>query len=282
MVSSVTGAGLVIAFYALISRMSDKIFTNKFKQLEERRREIRRISSDPNNFKEENLKKTTKRLSELGKKIDSIKTFPKYLVLGVVFDFFLFLYTSISSWVWLLQSAENRANDIVMEPSILFCFSLSLALFLMVGFLGIFDVGSTMWSEFEKLKEEKEEIKGEIVGARLEAQIVDQILIALDKVDIDFERDIDFKTDGQLLRADFIVPSRKTPKYLIEVLTDPTQDKVYKIAEKYDKFKVQTSVKTILVSNFENQQITLRTAKAYWDYVVDIKQLEDLEKIIKK
>ena len=32
MTSSITGAGLVIAFYALIARMSDRIFSNKLDQ----------------------------------------------------------------------------------------------------------------------------------------------------------------------------------------------------------------------------------------------------------
>ncbi len=98
---------------------------------------------------------------------------------------------------------------------------------------------------------------------------------------MDFERDVDFKTNGQLLRADFIVPSKKIPKYLIEGLALPTQDKVCRISEKYGNFKIQTSVKTILVSNFENKPVELRVAKGYWDYVVDTAHLEDLKKIIK-
>jgi hypothetical protein len=95
MAASVTGAGLVIAFYALIARMSDRIFSNRLNLLNEPREEIKEITGNLESFNEENLDKTTKRLEELGKQINSMKTYPRYLGPGVLLDFTFFIFTTI-------------------------------------------------------------------------------------------------------------------------------------------------------------------------------------------
>ena len=96
MAASVTGAGLVIAFYALLARMSEKIFSTRFEQLDERRAQVEQITSNPDSFSEKNLKKTTAKLKELEGQIHSMKAFPQYLGIGVIISFSLFIGDFIS------------------------------------------------------------------------------------------------------------------------------------------------------------------------------------------
>jgi type III secretory pathway component EscU len=280
MTSSITGAGLVIAFYALIARMSDKIFANRLKQLDERRLAIKEITSKPDSFEDKNLKKTTKRLEDLRKEINSMKTFPKYLGPGVILDFFFFLMTAFLSLIWLATIPENRAP--MSDSIVLIIFFMSLFTFFVVGVYGIIDVMTTMAVDFRKLKEKKEDIKVELKEVPKEAKIAGQVAQFLTRMQVNFERNVIIKTDGDLLIADFLIPSKKNPKYVIEVLTRPTSQNVYKISEKYEAFKLQTSAKTILILDFETQPLALKHAKAYWDFVVDVKKLNELSEIIKK
>src|SRR4030067_951544 len=106
MTASITGAGLVIAFYALIARMSDSIFSCRFELLEEKNQEVEQIRSNPASFKGDNLEKTSSRLKELSKEIDSTKTFPRYLGIGVGINFALFLVTSLICAEWLRLNTE--------------------------------------------------------------------------------------------------------------------------------------------------------------------------------
>ena len=56
MTASITGAGLVIAFYALIARMSDRIFENRFNNLVDLRKELKEITNKSDAFKEKTWK----------------------------------------------------------------------------------------------------------------------------------------------------------------------------------------------------------------------------------
>ena len=60
MTVSITGAGLVIAFYALVARMSEKIFENRFTQLDELRENIKQIKDRSDSFEEENFSEMSK------------------------------------------------------------------------------------------------------------------------------------------------------------------------------------------------------------------------------
>ena len=51
MTASITGAGLVIAFYALSARMPDRIFEKRFSDLRNLREDINQILNTPDAFK---------------------------------------------------------------------------------------------------------------------------------------------------------------------------------------------------------------------------------------
>ena len=278
MTSSITGAGLVIAFYALIARMSDRIFANRIEQLDNRRYLIKEITSKHDSFNEENLEKTTKRLDDLRKEINSIKTFPKYLGIGVFFNFLVFIITAILSFSWIFN-VQNR--NAINEVSLAFSFVLSLLIFLAVGSYGIKDVLDILSTNFKGLKEKKDEVKEEIKQAPQEAKIVEQVQNFLNKIGISFEKEVMIKTNGDRVFADFLLHSKNNKDYVIEVLTRPTSQNVYETSRKYEKYSLQTSTKTILISDFSDLEHIPRTAKQFWDFVVDIKTLDEIKKIIK-
>jgi hypothetical protein len=141
----------------------------------------------------------------------------------------------------------------------------------------------TMRDQFEKLKRKKEKVKEEIRNAPTEAlACVELVEKALTKIGVGFHKEPLIKTNGTTIFPDFIVPSARNPKYLVEVLLRPNADSIYGISAKYQSFKLQTSVKTILVSDFRDRLSFLDMAKAFWDFVVDLQNLDDLREIIEK
>ena len=277
MAASVTGAGLVIAFYALIARMSDRIFSNRLDLLDKPRREIREITSNPESFNEENLDKTTKRLEELGNQVNSMKTYPRYLGLGVGLDFGFFLSTAIFALLWFTEIFRRSSmTDLLVSGT----FLLAISTFLVVGIYGISDVDAAMNDNFSKLKEKKENLKDELKEAPQEAKITGRVAQFLIEAGVAFRRDVMFKTDGDRVFVDFLIGSEENPKYAIEVLTEPTKGNVL-IPKRYDLFKALAPAKTVLISDFSKSEPLQEIAKVYWDFVVDVKSLDELKKIIK-
>jgi hypothetical protein len=278
MTGSITGAGLVIAFYALIANMSEKVFAHRFERLGRYRQEIKRISSDPESFNEKNLQETNSRLEKLRKKTDSLRTFPMYLGLGIGLDFVFFIMTAFASYSWLVIDPTTRSE--MFNVFLVVLFDLAIILFICVGIFGISDILTTLWANFNKLKSEKEKIKAEIEYAPKGAEISGNIMMFLNKMNISFETNVVIKSNGKILMPDFIIPSKKRPKYSIEVKIKPTSQNVYTSSLQFEDFKEQTGVKTILISDFEDKQSVLRAAKGYWNYVLDLKELDKLREII--
>jgi len=150
--ASITGAGLIIAIYALITPISSKIFRDRIEshrklkeQFDKMKKEISSESSD----------KEFKRLKTLASEIKEIKTFPKYLGVGVVLVFFGYIFTAFFTVTWLTSPTRETLSEI----PILFGFIFSTMAFMFVGFLAIYDVYQAMKGEFEQMKREKEEVE---------------------------------------------------------------------------------------------------------------------------
>jgi hypothetical protein len=279
--SSITGAGLVIAFYALIAKMSDSIFSCRFALLEEKKREVEQIRSNLGYFSEENLDETSSRLKELSKEIDSMKVFPRYLAVGVGSNFLLFLITAIYSFNWLYGNTDPYAATPADYVLILF-YMVSIGLFICVGFFGLVDVRETMKIQFKNLAKKKTELKEEIMYAPKEAEtlaLIKQHLIALK---VKFETSVMVKTpDGKLLRPDLIIPSAENPKFLVEVMTQPYVQTIFERANQYEHYKADTGVETILVANFKGNITRINTARSYWDHVIDSDEMEKMPNVLK-
>jgi flagellar biosynthesis protein FlhB len=273
MTASITGAGLVIAFYALLARMSDKMFAIRFEQLDERRREIKQISSNPDSFNEKNLKKTTSRLDDLEKEVHSMKSFPKYLGLGVILSFMLFLFTSIISFIYVTGN-HFAGND----SPVMALFIVSIILFFGVGFYSIFDVNAAISGNFQKLKKQKEEIKQEITNAPEEVGIASKIESLLRDMKVQFDRAVTVKAQGVILMPDFVIPSAICPKYMIDVLIKPTHGLIDNFAREYRRLG-ETNIKTILVGEFNDEKVRI-LAEAHWDYVISPESIEKLRTLL--
>lgn len=105
---------------------------------------------------------------------------------------------------------------------------------------------------------------------------------ALKKFNIPFHKDTIIEIEGLGTEVDFAIPTRKKPRYLIEVKTRLFRSAIYNISLRYDRIKSQIPAKTILISDFTNVSADfVAFAQAYFDFVVDFQELEKLEEIIK-
>ena len=161
--ASITGAGLVIAIYALITPISNKIFERRLETLKKKLRQFEEVKAQTT---PEEASKDAKILKALASEIREMKTFPSYLGSLVLFDFVLFAFTAFLSLFWFFSNRED-----VQTYGVVGLFALSAFLFLAVGMGSIIDVYGSMKREFEQLKKEKEEI--EQAREQLE-QVIDQ------------------------------------------------------------------------------------------------------------
>ena len=151
--ASITGAGLVLAVYALITPMSEKIFKERARRLqhliEEFEKEKNKITADASN-------KDFKRLKKLRDEIKEIRIFPRYLSIGILITFISFMLSVIVDGGWLAQPLNRTSEN---EFAIYTAFVVAIVLFLFVGILTIFEIFNTMRKEFEDVKKKQKEAK---------------------------------------------------------------------------------------------------------------------------
>ena len=151
--ASITGAGLVLAVYALVTPLSEKIFARRTDKLEHLLEDFEKgknkITADASN-------KDFKRLLELRDSIGEIKIFPRYLSYGILGTFSAFIFSALVDFVWLPnKNSQVPEND----PIVIIPFLIAIILFLFIGVLTIIDISSTMKKEFEDIKKKQKEIK---------------------------------------------------------------------------------------------------------------------------
>lgn len=153
--ASITGAGLVLAVYALVTPLSHRIFTerakildSKIEEFEKQRCELTLDSSD----------KEIKQLQKLRKEIEQIKIFPRYLGVGIALTFVFYMSSVTFSAFWLLYTDFRALNT---EIDIIITFWPANFLFMVVGVLVIFEVFQSMKKEFEEIKEKQKRVKSD-------------------------------------------------------------------------------------------------------------------------
>jgi|GEM_PF-2255927 len=160
LVASITGAGLVLAIYALITPISEKIFRERARKLsdllEEFAKERTKISADSSN---KDFNKDFKNLKNLKKEIEQYKIFPRYLSFGILLTFFLFMMEAIIDWTWLI--APPKTSGISVEGAF---FIVAVISFLLIGVFTISEIFDTMRKEFEDIKKKQKEAKEYPVG----------------------------------------------------------------------------------------------------------------------
>lgn len=155
--ASITGAGLIVAIYALITPISSKIFEKRFELLKEKRTDFDKLKKE---ITSESSKKDLKQLRTLASEIQKIRTFPKYLGFGVLAVFMLYILTVATAFNWFVY--PNLYRDDTSEFILRNLFLVSTIGFLAVGGYAIIDVYRAMRQEFEQMKKQKDEVKNKI------------------------------------------------------------------------------------------------------------------------
>jgi len=148
--ASITGAGLVLAIYALIVPLTGKLFEYKAGFLSESIKEFKQIASA---VKAESPDALLDYLKKKAQEIKTRKAFPEYLSWGVGITFSTYILTAFMCLGYLVD--YNREGS----DAIPWMFGLTTLVFLIIGLLSIKDIYRLMEKEFEETK------------AKLEAEI---------------------------------------------------------------------------------------------------------------
>jgi uncharacterized membrane protein len=149
--ASVTGAGLVLAVYALIIPLSNKMFRYRIKEISEEVEELKKeAEKTQTSISQDDIKKFRNLLDD----IETRKDVPSYLSLWTGLSFLLFVLSALMSLLWIVDILKSG-----MDFWLPFTFFCSIILFLIVGLNGIRDINQTMKREFEQLKKEAKEFK---------------------------------------------------------------------------------------------------------------------------
>jgi cobalamin biosynthesis protein CobD/CbiB len=149
--ASVTGAGLVLAVYALIIPLSDRIFRYRIKEISDEVDELKKEAEKTGtSISQDDIRKFRNLLDG----IETRKDFPSYLSLWTGLSFLLFVLSALMSLFWIVDILKS-----VVDYWLPFTFFCSIILFLIVGLNGISDISQTMKREFEQLKREKGELE---------------------------------------------------------------------------------------------------------------------------
>ncbi|HLE75553.1 MAG TPA: hypothetical protein VI864_05860 [Candidatus Bathyarchaeia archaeon] len=151
--ASITGAGLVLAIYALFTPLSHRIFEERAKRLQ---RQIEKFEGLKNKITPDSKNKELKELQNLQKEIKETKIFPRYLGSGVFLTFVGYVVSVMSDGNW-LASLNNRTPP--NEFIIIMVFVFSTIGFLFVGALTIIEIYASMRREFEDVKKKQKEVK---------------------------------------------------------------------------------------------------------------------------
>jgi len=152
--ASVTGAGLILAIYALIVPVYRRIFSNRAEGLYEDLHELKESVLDTDtNISQEKIDE----MKEILNKIEGQRDIPEYLRWIAGATFLLYSASTLISVWWVLDW-----NKSYMDSWLPISFGLSTILFIIVGILAIKDISQTMKKEFEDLKKEVEEAKSQV------------------------------------------------------------------------------------------------------------------------
>ena len=146
MEASITGAGLILAMYALIVPMAHRIFednvkdlNSKINQSEELRNKITPESKDKD--------KNQKQLDNLLKEIRDMKKFPRYLGVGVMITFLLYFVSLVYDSYW-FTGWGSALNSYV---TFWFIFIMATTSFFAVGISAILAIFDSMKKEFDEI-----------------------------------------------------------------------------------------------------------------------------------
>jgi len=155
MQASITGAGLVLAVYALIVSLSRRIFEQKVHTLVDLTQRFKETAKEI----EPNYKDFQK-LKGIFDQITWVQEIPDYLRYGFGLTFFGYVACVLMSYAWLVNWEQPT-----IDPWLSLVFVITTIAFLIVGLISIKDIHRIMKGEFEDIKKTLE-IKNEGTDAQ--------------------------------------------------------------------------------------------------------------------
>ena len=152
MEASITGAGLILAMYALVVPMSRRIFEENVNALNVK---IKKFEDLKSKITPESNNKEMKQLNNLRSEIKDMRNFPYYLGIGVVITFSLYIISTTYDVFWLTNPTQG--TDIFLA----IVFIVATFSFFLVGLGAIFSIFRSMKKEFEEITKKQNEIKGD-------------------------------------------------------------------------------------------------------------------------
>jgi hypothetical protein len=153
--ASITGAGLILAVYALITPLFEKLFKDRIARLQIATKEYETKRSEWKKLKDPNQKLVGAFiLAGLDEEIGITKNFPKYLRYGVSLTFILFVFSVGLDATWLMG-----IQHLIIEVALSLTFWVGLLSFGYVGVLTILEISHLMIKDFEVMKKQQEEAK---------------------------------------------------------------------------------------------------------------------------
>jgi uncharacterized membrane protein len=187
--ASLTGAGLVLAIYALILPISGRLFEMRKREIEHGvqaiKTKVEEIKGIPSLEKIEEIKKTAENLEEKA-------TFPTYLGYGMALSFISFIITCCMSISWYDSRYMNCIDNYLMNA-----FGISIIIFFIVGLLSIKDIYSILNLEYQTRKQLVEEIKGETIKITTIEQNMINVLNAIKDIKLMTKDQIGYFIKGE-------------------------------------------------------------------------------------
>lgn len=156
LVSSITGAGLVLAIYALITPIASKIFTERTKRLNELQKEW---ETEWELLTIKNADEQHKRLKKIEKEIKANKDFPTYMGASVIVTLLAFMLSSVFDVLWLM-------NNNYYDYTPLIFFIMAIFLFAIVCLTATSEISWMLRREFEAVKKKQKEVKKVVVNGK--------------------------------------------------------------------------------------------------------------------
>ncbi len=152
MEASITGAGLVLAAYALIIPMFHRVFEELNTELNDKLAKFEEVKS---NITPVSNNKEMKQLTKLRKDINYLKKMPVRLFFGVIITFVLYLGSVVIDALWLtVQNPDNTGGYYIVG-----IFMVASAAFFYVGIVSITTVYIPLQNEFKQITKKQEEHK---------------------------------------------------------------------------------------------------------------------------
>lgn len=149
----ITGAGLVLAIYALIIPISRKMFIYRAMTIRE---QMELFEEQRKKLTPEATDKEFKRLQQMANAVKGTRIFPRYLGVGVLLTFGFCIFLAVSAFGPLINPANRTVEN---EMIISVFFSVTIISFLLLGLITIFDIAVTMKKEYERIKRKLEQDK---------------------------------------------------------------------------------------------------------------------------